>query len=350
MAENVWETGPPEPPPKPLEIPKPIEESNLPDTLAQPDESQQSAHQDARDAVEAEHTKAMSERELEEPTASTPDHNASAPPEATDRPQGSVEAVDDRNEAVSAGEQAGDHAATRQAAANERAKAIEGEMTPAENTEPQSTPETDDDGQVEEVPAEPDAEASPPAETVALQNTSVTSDGHAQGEAAGSRSDQAETHVGDEPSAAAREVGNGDADPAGPEEDPPVPYDAVKAEHEPVDARTALEGQREVVVKDPADPGRTITDIDHVDDGVLWEEKSATWAGDEQKWVDKQVTQKLNAYLDAREHMPGYEDAPIGVRFTEPNMHPTLRRAVEGAVAKFRQDNPDVDVRLEIPQ
>jgi hypothetical protein len=30
-------------------------------------------------------------------------------------------------------------------------------------------------------------------------------------------------------------------------------------------------------------------------------------------------------------------------------MDPTLRRAVEGAVATLRQDNPDVDVRLEIP-
>jgi hypothetical protein len=102
-------------------------------------------------------------------------------------------------------------------------------------------------------------------------------------------------------------------------------------------------------VDDPANPGRTITDIDHVEDGVLWEEKSATWAGDEEAWVDKHVTKKLSSYVEARQHLPGYENAPIGIRFTEPNVQRSLQREVEGAVTKFRQDNPGVDVRLEIP-
>jgi hypothetical protein len=62
------------------------------------------------------------------------------------------------------------------------------------------------------------------------------------------------------------------------------------------------------------------------------------------------VTTKLNSYVEARQHIPGYESAPIGIRFTTPGVDSGLRREVEGAVTKFRQDNPDVDVRLEFAQ
>ena len=108
-----------------------------------------------------------------------------------------------------------------------------------------------------------------------------------------------------------------------------------------------LEGRKEVVVSDPADPGRTITDIDEVKDGVLWEDKSAVWAGDNARWVDKQIIKKLDSYLEARQHLPGYENAPIGVRMTEPNVDPSLRSAIETAIDQFRADHPGVDVRLE---
>jgi hypothetical protein len=109
----------------------------------------------------------------------------------------------------------------------------------------------------------------------------------------------------------------------------------------------SLEGQREVSVADPADPGRTITDIDDVRDGVLWEEKSATWAGDEKKWVTKQVISKLESYLEARQHLPGYENAPIGLRMTEPGVQPSLRAAIESAIDDFRKAHPGVEIRLE---
>jgi uncharacterized protein YukE len=108
-----------------------------------------------------------------------------------------------------------------------------------------------------------------------------------------------------------------------------------------------LEGQKEISVADPANPARTITDIDDVRDGVLWEEKSATWAGDEQKWVTKQVVQKLESYLEARQHLLGYENAPIGLRMTEPGVEPSLRAAIEAAIDEFRKAHPGADIRLE---
>jgi RHS repeat-associated protein len=114
--------------------------------------------------------------------------------------------------------------------------------------------------------------------------------------------------------------------------------------------RKSLEGKKELDVVDPTNPGRTITDIDHIDQGVLWEEKSATWAGNNKKWVDKQITKKLGAYVEARQHLPGYENAPIGIRFTEPGMESGLRGEVESAVTRFRQNNPGVDVRLEFAE
>lgn len=72
MAENIQETKPPEPPPKPLEVPKPTEQKpNGSETSAQPQESQHSAQQDARNAASSEHTKATSGPEPEglRPTA-----------------------------------------------------------------------------------------------------------------------------------------------------------------------------------------------------------------------------------------------------------------------------------------
>jgi hypothetical protein len=113
-----------------------------------------------------------------------------------------------------------------------------------------------------------------------------------------------------------------------------------------------LEGHKEVKVFDPAVPnnGRMITDIDHVEGGVLWEEKTATGAGDVSVWVDKQVTKKLESYLEARSVSPelsGYRDAPIGLRMTTPGVEVPLREAIENAVSSFRNAHPGVTVYLE---
>jgi hypothetical protein len=110
---------------------------------------------------------------------------------------------------------------------------------------------------------------------------------------------------------------------------------------------SSLEGKRDYVVDDPADPSRTITDIDRIEDGVLWEEKSATSAANIDKWVAKHIDKKFDSYLEARQHLPGYEEAPIGFKFTEPAADPEFRSVVEDAVNGLRKSHPDVTIRLE---
>jgi hypothetical protein len=110
---------------------------------------------------------------------------------------------------------------------------------------------------------------------------------------------------------------------------------------------SSLEGKRDYVVDDPADPSRTITDIDRIEDGALWEEKSATSAVNIDKWVAKHIDKKFDSYLEARRHLPGYEEAPIGFKFTEPAADPEFRSAVEDAVDGLRKSHPDVTIRLE---
>lgn len=105
-----------------------------------------------------------------------------------------------------------------------------------------------------------------------------------------------------------------------------------------------LDGEREYDVYDPVTKNR-ITDIDHIDGGVLWEEKSALF-GDE-TWLTKQVDGKLTKYLQARKHMEGYEQAPIGFRFTNPSVDPRFRAALEQRIQKLREENPGLDIRLE---
>jgi RHS repeat-associated protein len=102
----------------------------------------------------------------------------------------------------------------------------------------------------------------------------------------------------------------------------------------------------ELRVFDPNAPGksRTITDIDTVFRGALTELKSATWAIDNTKFAND-LRDQLGRYLEARQHVPGWEDAPLGARFTEPGVQPALRAAVTNAVTQFPQDE-EVDVIL----
>ncbi|MGO4430898.1 hypothetical protein AB4Z54_72045, partial [Streptomyces sp. MCAF7] len=58
----------------------------------------------------------------------------------------------------------------------------------------------------------------------------------------------------------------------------------------------------------PDDWSDTITDIDKIQDGVLWEEKTATGQNPNMKvepWVNKHVFKKLDSYLRARTHLEG---------------------------------------------
>ncbi|MFI6850358.1 hypothetical protein OG535_39635 [Kitasatospora sp. NBC_00085] len=108
-----------------------------------------------------------------------------------------------------------------------------------------------------------------------------------------------------------------------------------------------LEGERDYDVYHP-ETGNRITDIDHVGGGVLWEEKSALYGDD--GWISKQIDGKLKKYIEARQHMPGYENAPIGFRLTNPSIDPRFRSALESHIDNLRQANPGVDIRLEFAQ
>ncbi|TML21063.1 MAG: hypothetical protein E6G35_17990 [Actinobacteria bacterium] len=130
---------------------------------------------------------------------------------------------------------------------------------------------------------------------------------------------------------------------------PTVPKDEPKPPApKPKPPTGSLEGERDFVVDDPNVPGRTITDIDHIEGNTLWEEKSATRAGNIQDWVNKHIIRKFNSYLDARQYLPAfYHNARIGFRFTSPGMDPTLRSAIDSAVAQLRQAHPNVEIVTE---
>ncbi|MFT3870773.1 MAG: RHS repeat-associated core domain-containing protein [Nibricoccus sp.] len=110
-------------------------------------------------------------------------------------------------------------------------------------------------------------------------------------------------------------------------------------------ATGSLEGKTGYNVYRPN--GQTITDIDSIKDGVLWEEKTAAWAGDNSKWVDKNIYGKFDKYMEARAAMPGYENAPIGFKFDGLPADNALKEAIEKAVQDLRSKNPNVDIRLD---
>lgn len=109
------------------------------------------------------------------------------------------------------------------------------------------------------------------------------------------------------------------------------------------------EGKSDTRIVDPSDLGREITDIDLLEKGLLIEEKTATNALDIEKWVSKQVIDKTERYLKARQYIAGYEQAPIVFRFTTPGVDASLRTGVERAVADLKIAHPNVTVRVEWP-
>ncbi len=116
----------------------------------------------------------------------------------------------------------------------------------------------------------------------------------------------------------------------------------------------SLEGKSDFDVYDPATKNR-ITDIDRVEGNILWEEKSAVNAINRHtgldtthtEWIPKNVTKKFDSYLKARQHMPGYEKAEIGFRFTGPSADPAFKKAVEAEIGRLRAQHPDVTIHLE---
>lgn len=108
----------------------------------------------------------------------------------------------------------------------------------------------------------------------------------------------------------------------------------------------SLEGARGVEVRDPA-TGNVMTDIDAVENGVLWEEKSAVFATDAVKFIRKNITKIFDSYVNSRQCLPGYENSPIGFRFAGRPADPALEQAIVDEVEVLRRSNPDVDIRLE---
>ncbi|WP_396912920.1 hypothetical protein [Mycolicibacterium sp.] len=107
------------------------------------------------------------------------------------------------------------------------------------------------------------------------------------------------------------------------------------------------EGATDTQIDVPGDLGKTITDIDRVENGVLWEEKSATSAGNPEQWVDKQFVNKMEKYIESQQYIAGMENAPIGIRFTNPGVDPALQAAVEKAAADLRAKHPGVTILIE---
>jgi hypothetical protein len=129
--------------------------------------------------------------------------------------------------------------------------------------------------------------------------------------------------------------------PAAPEPEPELPK---RGPGNPGPNGT-LEGKKMHEVRDPR-TGQIITDIDHIFDGILWEEKTAIGAQDPDVWAQGAYEQ-LERYIQARRELPEYSNAPIGLRLTRTGVEPALRNAIEAAVERFRRDHPGVDVRVE---
>jgi hypothetical protein len=116
----------------------------------------------------------------------------------------------------------------------------------------------------------------------------------------------------------------------------------------------SLEGQKDYQVNDPTNSGRTITDIDSIEGNILWEEKSATsgvnrltGVDETAGWIQDHVTIKFARILEARHHLPGYENADIGFRFTGPGVDPAFRAAVEAEIIRLRSAHPNVTIYLK---
>jgi hypothetical protein len=65
-----------------------------------------------------------------------------------------------------------------------------------------------------------------------------------------------------------------------------------------------------------------------------------------QQWVQKHVLRKLDSYVRARQYLPGYEDATLGLDFTQPGATTEFRAAVEQAVEQWKTAHPGVRVTV----
>ena len=54
--------------------------------------------------------------------------------------------------------------------------------------------------------------------------------------------------------------------------------------------------------------------------------------------------QKFYRYVEARQYLPGYENAPIGFDFTSPNMDPAFRAQIGSAIEGLLEVNPGIQI------
>ncbi len=107
-----------------------------------------------------------------------------------------------------------------------------------------------------------------------------------------------------------------------------------------------LEGATNVEVFDP-NTGNIITDIDEIRDGVLWEIKTATFPYKAEKWIEKHITNKFSKYMNARQYLPGYENAPIGFKFNGKPNDAEFISLLRAEIDRLRSMYPSVEIRLE---
>jgi hypothetical protein len=78
------------------------------------------------------------------------------------------------------------------------------------------------------------------------------------------------------------------------------------------------EGDRGDLIVNPANKSITITHIDLVKDGFLWEEKTAVNEIDNiPDWIGK-IDKKMCKYIELRQYLHGRKQAPIGLVFNNP--------------------------------
>lgn len=111
-----------------------------------------------------------------------------------------------------------------------------------------------------------------------------------------------------------------------------------------------LEGATNVQINTAS--GRTITDIDRIEGGTLWEQKSATnainritGADETEDWIQRNITDKFSRYLVARQYLGAdYQDANIGFEFTSPNADPSFKNAVNAQIEQLRATYQNINI------
>ncbi|MEN9225149.1 MAG: hypothetical protein Q6M54_06740 [Thermostichus sp. DRC_bins_24] len=116
---------------------------------------------------------------------------------------------------------------------------------------------------------------------------------------------------------------------------------------EQCDGDGPLEGETDYQVNNPNDPSDTITDIDRIEGGILWEVKTAIFAIDIERWVREKIRNKFYRYLRARQYLSCYENAPIGFEFQgSTGIDPIFKSMIEAEVQRLRIENPGVNILL----